>query len=166
MESLQTRYKHERAYVNLVTQFDTASVNSIDGIANKNAINMHCEIFIIINFPCSRTPLAQNYFAQLFLQQDFSFTQFRKKYYLPFADRNCKFIAARFFFDVSSKKEPWSSSADPLVWFCFMPHKTNRPILPLRWTNSNDIFFLDRWWYILPWRLFATTAKFAINYFL
>jgi len=60
MESLQTRYKHERAYVNLVTQFDTASVNSVM-VANKNAINLRRKIFSIANFPCLRTPFAQNY---------------------------------------------------------------------------------------------------------
>jgi len=95
MESLQTRYKHEWAYVNLVTQFDTASVNSAM-VTNKNAINLRRKIFSVANFPCLQTLFAQNYFVQFFYDEIFRLHIAAKNTIRARRSKNCKFIAACF----------------------------------------------------------------------
>lgn len=77
-----------------------------------------CNQLALRNFYYHKPSLfADASYAKLFCTT-FSITRFLvytipQKILSALADRNCKFIATRFFFDVSSKKEPWSSSADP-----------------------------------------------------
>lgn len=130
--------------------------------ANKNAINLRCKIFIIINLP----PSAQQLFHSILFTARFLIYTMLRKIWSALTDRNRKFIAACFSLTFRLKKSHGRAASIRRFGFALCCIKRIAQYYPCG-ELTLTIFFPStsgkRTLY--PWRLFAKTAKSAMNYF-